>query len=374
MSAVVSALLIARRSRLLPAATVGGRMATARNPSASSRAAACQRVGLGADHGGHDLRRRIQRRDAEHRERVAQALRVGGHPRAFRLHSRYQVERGIDRAQHRRRQGRGENEAATAIHQPVDQRTRAGDIGAESAEGLAQRAHHHVHTLAGRGEAAPLRAEDAGGVGFVDIQQGAMAFGELHQRRQVGAVAVHAEHRFGDDQLAPGVSAQQLIEVVEVVVAKDMHGAARGARSMDDAGVVELVAEDGGTASARIGECGNHGGIGLEAAGEQQRCVAPLEGGELFLDRQRDVAGAGDQPRGRGAGAVACRPLGSACLQAWMLRKSKVVVGRHVDQGPPVGSVQPAIGHGQCTKSAAARAGVERGQFLAQQSVEGLVH
>jgi hypothetical protein len=31
--------------------------------------------------------------------------------------------------------------------------------------------------------------------------------------------------------------------------------------------------------------------------------------------------------------------------------------------------VQSAIGHGQCTKSAAARARVERGQFLAQESV-----
>jgi hypothetical protein len=42
---------------------------------------------------------------------VAQALRVLRQPRPLGVHARHQVERGIDRAQHRRRQRRGVDEA-----------------------------------------------------------------------------------------------------------------------------------------------------------------------------------------------------------------------------------------------------------------------
>jgi hypothetical protein len=146
------------------------------------------------------------------------------------------------------------------------------------------------------------------------------------------------------------VRGKQFIEVIEVVVAEHMNRAARRARAVDDAGVVELVAEYRRRICRGVRRIASadswpqprqrrqHRGIGLEAAGEQQRRLAALEGGEAFLHRQRDPARAGHQARGRRAGAVALRPFGGARLEQRMLAEAEVIVGRHIEQRPACAS------------------------------------
>ena len=125
---------------------------------------------------------------------------------------------------------------------------------------------------------------------LVDIQRRAVALRQLHQRRQIGAVAVHAEYRLGHDQLAARGLAEQLIEMIEIVVAENLRRGAGQPASLHDAGVIELVAENRRTAGAlrsfgNCCQCRNHRGVGLETGGEQQRCLAALEVGQPLFDR-----------------------------------------------------------------------------------------
>src|SRR3546814_10805977 len=58
----------------------------------------------------------------------------------------YQVQRGVDRAQHGRRRRGGINEAATGVHQIVAQHPRARDISAKAAKPLAERSHGEIRS------------------------------------------------------------------------------------------------------------------------------------------------------------------------------------------------------------------------------------
>ena len=51
---------------------------------------------------------------------------------------------------------------------------------------------------------------------FVEIQHGVVAFGERAQGGDIGAVAVHAEDRFGDDEgrAALAMRGQQFVKMV----------------------------------------------------------------------------------------------------------------------------------------------------------------
>ena len=80
-------------------------------------------------------------------------------------------------------------------------------------------------------------------MGLVEVEDGVVACGQRGQRRHVGAVAVHAEDRFGDDETEiAGMRRQQFVEMGEVVVAEaDLpQTLAAGVQ----AGVVEAVGED----------------------------------------------------------------------------------------------------------------------------------
>ena len=88
--------------------------------------------------------------------------------------------------------------------QKVDQRPRAGDVPAERADRLRQRADLDVDAAV-QAEmidgAAALRAEHAARMGIVDHHDAAELVGEVAERRQRSEVAVHAEHAVGDDEL-----------------------------------------------------------------------------------------------------------------------------------------------------------------------------
>src|SRR3712207_8974672 len=58
-------------------------------------------------------------------------------------------------------------------------------------------------------DALPIWAKRSGGMGLVDHHAHVMALGQLHDVRQRRDVAVHGEHRVGDDQRAPPVRSEE---------------------------------------------------------------------------------------------------------------------------------------------------------------------
>jgi hypothetical protein len=57
-----------------------------------------------------------------------------------------------------------------------------------------------------------------------------------------------------------------------------------------------------------------------------------------------------------------------------MLGEAKIVIGRNVDQRPPVGILQATISETDRAQAPESRAGVKRGQFPLQQAVERPIH
>ena len=82
-------------------------------------------------------------------------------------------------------------------------------------------------------------------------------------------VAVHAEDRIGDDESAARrMPREQLVERADVGVRIDVHGRAREPAAVDDARVVQLVAEDG---VAAADERRDGADVGVVAGREEQR-------------------------------------------------------------------------------------------------------
>jgi len=264
---------------------------------------------------------------------------------ALGVHAGHEIERGVDRAEQRGRRGRGEDEARAGVDQPVAQPARSGDIGPERTERLGKGAHHAIDARDLRAQALAPRPEDAGGVGLVDMEESVVAAGERGERGDVGPVAVHRIDAFHQDQPRRGrraVGGQQLVEMGQVVVAEAVL--ARASKSGVERGVDQPVGEH---RRARGGgeQGGQHGGVGLPAAGEQQRGLGSLEGGDLGFEREVGRARAGHEARGAGPGSKAGGPLPGALGQQRMAGKAQIVVAGKVDQGSAVAR-DPAGGGG----------------------------
>src|SRR5262249_54908459 len=131
---------------------------------------------------------------------------------------------------------------------------------------------------------AAVGPQHTGGVGLVRQQQGVVAPRQLDQLRERGEVAVHAEDAVGDDEPPAGggpFAAQQLVEVVDVGVAVDVDAGAGQPAAVDQAGVVEGVAEDGVRAA---GEAAHQGEVGGEAAGEDEGGLGRFPTGECAFE------------------------------------------------------------------------------------------
>ena len=138
-------------------------------------------------------------------------------------------------------------------------------------------------------------------------------------------VAVHREEAVGDDQRRPRAGrAQPPGKVLEVAVAVDEGLGPRQPASVDDAGVVELVAEDD---LAALREGGDGAGVGEVSGPEQERRVVALERGQPLLEGAVRVHAAGDQARGAGPGAPPDRRLGGRFAHQRVAGEAEVVVG-----------------------------------------------
>ena len=92
------------------------------------------------------------------------------------------------------------------------------------------------------------RADKAGGVAVVEMDQRAVAIRQVADLVQPGDIAVHGKHAVGGDQFearASGIRGLKLrFQVGHIVVAVAVAAGLAQAHSVDDAGVVELVGDD----------------------------------------------------------------------------------------------------------------------------------
>ena len=112
-------------------------------------------------------------------------------------------------------------------------------------------------------------------------------------------------------------------QVLEVAVAVDEGLGPRQPAAVDDAGVVQLVAEDD---LVLAGEGRDHAGVGQVPGAEQERRLIALELGQAFLERPVRSHPARDQARGPGPGAPPDRRLGGGFAHPRVAGEPQVVV------------------------------------------------
>src|SRR5579862_870887 len=137
-----------------------------------------------------------------------------------------------------------------AMIKKVDQIARATNISTESADGFRQCADLNIDAAV-HGKmidgAAPLAAEDAGGMRVVDHHDRAVFFGGFTQAGQRTDVAIHRKDAVGDQQLFPRLvldTGELLLGVGNVLVAEDENLRPGKTAAVDDRGVVQLVGDD----------------------------------------------------------------------------------------------------------------------------------
>ncbi len=207
----------------------------------------------------------------------------------------------------------------------------AGDIAAEAAERLGERAFQDidaVHDAVALGDAAAARAVHADRMNLVDIGHGAVALGEIADLRQRRDVAVHRIKALAGDQLRPvGTGgAQQLLEMRHVVVAEHLALAAGLADAFDHRIVVELVRQDQAIRN-QLGDGRNAGLVRDVARGEQQRGFLAVQIGQFLLQLHQRMMGAGDVAGAAGAGADARGGLDHGADHLRVLAHAEIVVG-----------------------------------------------
>ena len=216
-------------------------------------------------------------------------------------------------ARQRRRGDRGrqrgrEDEAAGVAAHAVDHAGRSRDEAAERPVALGQAALHHRHLGACSQRlrhAGALLPVGAGRVRLVQIRQGAVFGGQRADLSQRCDVPVHRiDGLEGDDAGLRGRQrAEQLAEVVEIVVAEDRALGPRGADAVDHRGVVALVREDH-AALEQASECAQAGLVGDEARREHERGLLAVQVGELVLQLAHERLRAGDVARPARADAM----------------------------------------------------------------------
>ena len=230
-----------------------------------------------------------------------------------------------------RRQRGGEDEAGRIGAHRVDHRGVAGDVAAERAERLGERALDDVDPVGeafALGDAAAARAVHADGMDLVDIGHGIVFFGEVGDFPDRRDVAVHRIDALEHDQLgplAPG-RGEHAFEMGDVVVAEDLLFRAGAAHALDHRGVVQLVRNDQAIRQ-QPGDGRDRRLVGDEAGGEHQRRLLAVQVGKFELKLDQRMVGAGNVARAAGARAHAARRLLERGDHVRVLAHAEIVVG-----------------------------------------------
>ena len=189
---------------------------------------------------------------------------------------------------------------------------RAGDVAADDAVGLAERALDQgdaVHQAALLGDAAAARAVEADGVHLVEVGHRAVLLGDLEDLGDRGDVAVHRVDALEGDDLRP-------------VGGDARRAGGRGPSGRCAARSASRSGRGGCPRSSRRGSARPRGSprraagaprvrerrpVRDVARGEEQRRLLAVQVGELALEQHVLVGGAGDVAGAAGAGAAARR-------------------------------------------------------------------
>ena len=212
---------------------------------------------------------------------------------------------------------------------------------------------HHAVAL---GDAAAARAVHADRMDLVDIGHGVVALGEIADRVDRRDVAVHRIDALERDQLRPVARRlQQLFEMREIVVAENLLVAAGLADALDHRIVVVGVRQDQAVRN-QLGDGRDAGLVRDIARGEDQRGGLAVQVGELALQLDQRMVGAGDVAGAAGAGAHAGRGLDHGADHLGVLAHAEIVVGApdHDLARRPAGNARRACGKRPAMRSRSA--------------------
>ena len=149
--------------------------------------------------------------------------------------------------------------------------------------------------------------------------------GYAEEFREIYDVSVHAEDRVGDDESGARSARPDLpLQITHVVVTVDDDLRAAEAAAVDDAGMIEFIAEnDIGTGAER----GNHAGIRGEARSEGNRILRAFELGKSVFEFLVNRLRAGREAGAACACAIFPDGFDSGILHARIVCKVQIVVG-----------------------------------------------
>ena len=208
----------------------------------------------------------------------------------------------------RRQRGR-EDEARTAGADEIDRGGARGDVAADHAERLGERALDDIDLVersVALGHAGAALAVHADRMHLVEVGEGAVAMREVADLADRRDVAVHRIDRFeGDDLGRRGIGRrQELLEMAEVVVPEDLAHRTGMADAGDHRGVIEGVGVELAAWQQRAQRLQGRL-VGDVARGEDESRLLGVQLRELALERDVQGVGAGDVARAAGARALA---------------------------------------------------------------------
>ncbi len=323
-------------------------MARTKNPRARSARDAASARSSDAEHDREDWR--DDPREVEP-ERGEPRLHPGGErgeprpPLGLRREDVEGRERGA--AGGGRERGR-EDEGPRARDEQVDEPARAGDVGAEGPERLAESPHLDVDAALDPerlGEAGAGRAEHPRRVRLVHVEHRAVPLAGVRDLAERRRVAVHPEDGVGHDELPPRLRpGEEVVELadVEVPVADELR--AREEAPVHDRGVVQHVAEDGVPAPHQRGR---NARVHVVAGVEEERGLGALERGEPPLEGAVDGEVTRDEPRRPRPRPLALGRLRRRAPEPRVRREGEVVVRAQVHHRAAVDRDDRALRRGE---------------------------
>ena len=170
-------------------------------------------------------------------------------------------------------------------------------------------------------------------MGVVHHHHRVVLVGEIADANEVGLVALHGEDAVGSDHAEPGVLRllQLVLQVCHVLVTVDLASGLAETDAVDDARVVQGVADDG---VLRPEHCLEQPRVGVEARGVQDRRLGAEPARDLILELFVDVLRTADEPYRGHPEPMRLQPLDDGLLDLLAVGQTQVVVGAHDELVP----------------------------------------